>query len=71
MALAKTVPKKKYGSKKRISTEAITHSYKYRQIAMTPINKQIAFIPEKESRSVDVGKRPELTTEEVLLLEAT
>jgi hypothetical protein len=38
---------------------------------MTPINEQVAFIPEKESRSADVDKRPELTVEEVLLLEAT
>ena len=38
---------------------------------MTPINEQLAISPQKESRSVDANKRQELTTEEVLLLEAT
>jgi hypothetical protein len=38
---------------------------------MTPINENIASTPRKESRSVDADKRRELTTEEVLLLEAT
>jgi hypothetical protein len=38
---------------------------------MTPINEYIAYLPEKENRSVDADERQELTTEEVLLLEAT
>jgi hypothetical protein len=38
---------------------------------MTPINEYVACFPEKESLSVDADERPELTVEEVLLLEAT
>ncbi len=38
---------------------------------MAPINEFIASTPHKESRSVDVSKRQELTVEEVLLWEAT
>ena len=70
MALAKTT-KRKYKPKKRISTDAITHSYTYRQIAMAPINEPIATTQREESRSVDATKHHELTVEEVLLWEAT
>jgi hypothetical protein len=38
---------------------------------MTPINEHIASARQKENRSVDATERHELTTEEVLLLEAT
>ena len=70
MALAKTI-KKKPQLKKKISTEAIRHSYMYRQIAMNRDIEQAQSDLGTEQHSVDAQKLRNASIEEVLLLEAT
>ena len=70
MALAKTT-KRKFKPKKRISTDAITHSYTYRQITMSRDNETIGSDLGKGSRPVSATKQHEITVEDVLMWEAT
>ena len=70
MALAKT-SKKKQKLKKQISTEAIRHSYLYRQITMTQDFDTIESVPDKEQRSGDAKQLRSASVQEVLQWEAT
>ena len=70
MALAKTI-KQKHKLKKQISTEAIRHSYLYRQIAM---NRDIEIVGSDrniEQHSVDAKQLRNASVQEVLQWEAT
>lgn len=70
MALAKTF-KQKQKLNKQISTDAIMHSYLYRQIAM---NRDIAIVESDhgtEQDSVDAKQLKRTSVKEVLLCEAT
>ena len=70
MALDKTT-KKTQKLKKQISTDAIRHSYLYRQI---PMNRDIEIIGSEhspEQHSVDTKQLRSASVKEVLLWEAT
>ena len=70
MALAKTI-KKKQKLKKHVSTDAIRHSYLYRQIAM---NRDIEIVGSNrgtEQHSGDTKQLRSASLKEVLLWEAT
>ena len=70
MALAKRI-KKKPQLKKQITTDAIRHSYLYRQIAMNRDIEQVQSDLSTEKHTVDAQKLRNASIEEVLLLEAT
>ena len=70
MALAKTM-KKKQKRKKKISTEAIIHSYLYRQIAMSRDIDTIGSDCSDEQHSEDTIQLKRASVNEVLLWEAT
>ena len=70
MALAKTV-KSKPKLKKQISTDAIRHSYLYRQITMNQDFDTIESVPGKEQHSGDAKQLRSASVQEVLLWEAT
>ena len=63
--------KKQYQPRKKISTDAITHSYMYRQITMTRDTDTIMSDMENVSHSVDTSTNNDVTLEEVLSWEAT
>ena len=70
MALAKTIKQKKK-LKKQVSTDAIRHSYLYRQIAM---NRDIEIVGSNrgnEQHSDDTKHLRSASMKEVLLWEAT
>ena len=70
MALAKTM-KKKQKLKKPISTDAIRHSYLYRQIAMSRNIDTVESDRDNEQHSVDAIQLKRASVSEVLLWEAT
>ena len=70
MALAKTI-KKKQKLKKQISTEAIRHSYLYRQITMNRDIEIVGSDRSTEQGSVDTKQLRSASVKEVLLWEAT
>ena len=72
MALAKKPKSKRHIPRKKISTEAITRSYLYRQIKMTE-NMDTSGSNSRDNgiESSDVKKRLDITVEDVLMWEAT
>ena len=70
MALAKTT-KRKFKPKAKISTDAITHSYTYRQITMSRNDETICSDLGEGSRPVSASKQGDITVEDVLMWEAT
>ena len=70
MALAKTIKQKKK-LKKQVSTDAIRHSYMYRQIAMNRDIEIVGSDRSTEQPSVDAKQLRSASMKEVLLWEAT
>ena len=70
MALAKTIKQKKK-LKKQISTDAIRHSYLYRQITMNQDIKIVGSDIDTEQHSGDAKQFRNASVQEVLLWEAT
>ena len=70
MALTKDC-KKKMKLNKRISTDAITYSYMYRQITMNPNFESLDSVPAEEQHSAESEQLRTATIQEVLSWEAT